>query len=142
MLTEEVEREVIREERKQKREEEEQEAERKKCKWEMIVVKDEKVISGGDRAEKVQEEGDTSHAKTLIQQQSDMMKSQEVMIHTQEAQMIELQLKIRQLEAENQKLALEKQQLQEQPQTLSKCYQLNRRMSNNSHPYPTSFFPF
>ena len=102
MLTEEVEREVIREERKQKREEEEQEAERKKCKREMIVVKDGKVISGGDTAEEVQEEGDTSHAKTLIQQQSDMMKSQEVVIHTQEAQMIELQLKIRQLEAENQ----------------------------------------
>ena len=83
----------------------------------MIVVKDGKVISRGDMAEEVQEEGNTSHAKTLIQQQSDMMKSQEVVIHTQEAQMIELQLKIRQLEAENQKLALEKQQLLEQPQT-------------------------
>ena len=83
----------------------------------MIVVKDGKVISRGDMAEEVQEEGDTIHAKTLIQQQSDMMKSQEVMIHTQEAQMIELQLKIQQLEAENQKLALEKQQLQEQLQT-------------------------
>ena len=68
MLTEEVEREVIREERKRKREEEEQEAKRKKCKREMIVVKDGKVISGGDTAEEVQEEGDTSHAKTLIQQ--------------------------------------------------------------------------
>ena len=117
MLTEEVERELIREERKQKREEEEQEVERKKRKREMIVVKDGKLISRGDTAEEVQEEGDTSHAKTLIQQQSDMMKSQEVVIHTQEAQMIELQLKIRQLEAENQKLALEKQQLQEQLQT-------------------------
>ena len=83
----------------------------------MIVVKDGKVISGGDSGEEVQEEGDTTHVKTLIQQQSDMMKSQEVIIQTQEAQMVELQLKIRQLEAENQKLSLEKQQLQEQPQT-------------------------
>ena len=117
MLSDEMEREVIREERKQKQEEEEQEAERKKRKREMIVVKDGKVISGGVMAEEVQEEGDTSHAQTLIQQQSEMMKSQEVVIHTQEAQMIELQLKIRQLEAENQKLALEKQQLQKQLQT-------------------------
>ena len=68
MLTEEVERDFIREERKQKQEEEEQEAERKKCKWEMIVVKDGKVISGGDTGEKVEEEGDTTHVKTLIQQ--------------------------------------------------------------------------
>ena len=94
MLTKEVEREFIREERKQKREEEEQEAKRKKCKQEMIVVKDGKVISRGDMGEEVQEEGDTTHVKTLIQQQSDMMKSQEVMIQTQEAQMVELQLKI------------------------------------------------
>ena len=94
MLTEEVERDFIREERKQKQEEEEQEAKRKKRKREMIVVKDGKVISGGDTGEEVQEEGDTTCVKTLIQQQSDMMKSQEVMIQTQEAQMVELQLKI------------------------------------------------
>ena len=93
MLTEEVERDFIREERKQKQEEEEQEAKRKKCKREMIVVKDGKVISRGDTGEEVQEEGDTTHVKTLIQEQSDMMKSQEV-IQTQEAQMVELQLKI------------------------------------------------
>ena len=117
MLTEEVEREFIREERKGKHEQEDQEAKRKKRKWEMIVVKDGKVISRGDMGEEVEGEGDTSHVKTLIQQQSDMMKSQEVMIQTQEAQMVELQLKIQQLEAENQKLVLEKQQLQEQPQT-------------------------
>ena len=117
ILTEEVERDFIREERKWKWEEEEQEAERKKRKQEMIVVKDGKVISGGDTGEEVQEEGDTTRVKTLIQKQSDMMKSQEVVIQTQEAQMVELQLKIRQLKAENQKLSLEKQQLQEQLQT-------------------------
>ena len=117
MLTEEVERAFIREERKRKREEEVEEAERKKRKREMIVVKDGKVISGGDTGAEVEGEGDTAHVKTLIQQQSDMMKSQEVVIQTQEAQMVELQLKIRQLEAENQKLALEKQQFQEQSQT-------------------------
>ena len=92
-------------------------SQKEKCKQEMIVVKDGKVISGGDTGAEVEGEGDTSHTKTLIQQQSDMMKSQEVVIQTQEAQMIELQLKIRQLEAENQKLALEKQQYQEQSQT-------------------------
>ena len=94
MLTEEVEREFIREERKQKCEQEDQEAEREKRKREMIVVKDGKVISGGDTGEEAEGEGDTTHVKTLIQQQSDMMKSQEVMIQTQEAQMVELQLKI------------------------------------------------
>ena len=94
MLTEEVERDFIREERKQKREQEEEEAERKKCKREMIVVKDGKVISGGDMGVEGEGEGDTTHVKTLIQQQSDMMKSQEVVIQTQEAQMVELQLKI------------------------------------------------
>ena len=83
----------------------------------MIVVKDGKVISGGDTGEEAEGEGDTTHIKTLIQQQSDMMKSQEVIIQAQEAQMVEVQLKIRQLEAENQKLGLEKQQFQEQPQT-------------------------
>ena len=60
----------------------------------MIVVKDGKVISGGDTGVEVEGEGDTTHVKTLIQQQSDMMKSQEVIIQTQEAQMVELQLKI------------------------------------------------
>ena len=94
LLTEEVEREFIREERKQKCEQDDQKVERKKCKWEMIVVKDGEVISGGDTGEDVEGEGDTSHVKTLIQQQSDMMKSQEVMIQTQEAQMVQLQLKI------------------------------------------------
>ena len=83
----------------------------------MIVVKDGKVISRGDMGVEGEGEGDNTHVKTLIQQQSNMMKSQEVVIQTQEAQMVELQLKIRQLEAENQKLALEKQQFQEQPQT-------------------------
>ena len=94
MLTEEVERDFIREERKQKQEQEEEEAKRKKHKREMIVVKDGKVISGGDTGEEVEGVGDTTHIKTLIQQQSDMMKSQEVIIQTQEAQMVELQLKI------------------------------------------------
>ena len=60
----------------------------------MIVVNDGKVISRGDKGEEVEEEGDTTRVKTLIQQQSDMMKSQEVMIQTQEAQIVELQLKI------------------------------------------------
>ena len=60
----------------------------------MIVVKDGKVISRGDTGEEAEGEGDTTHVKTLIQQQSDMMKSQEVIIQTQEAQMVELQLKI------------------------------------------------
>ena len=49
----------------------------------MIVVKDGKVISGGDTGAEVEGEGDTAHVKTLIQQQSDMMKSQEVVIQTQ-----------------------------------------------------------
>ena len=83
----------------------------------MIVVKDGKVISGDDTGAEGEGEGDTTHVKTLIQKQSDMMKSQEVIIQTQEAQMVELQLKIQQLEAENQKLALEKQLFQEQSQT-------------------------
>ena len=69
-------------------------SQKKKCKWEMIVVKDGKVISRGDTGVEVEGEGDTTHVKTLIQQQSDMMKSQEVIIQTQEAQMVELQLKI------------------------------------------------
>ena len=60
----------------------------------MIVVKDGKVISGGDMGAEGEGEGDTTHIKTLIQQQTDMMKSQEVVIQTQEAQMVELQLKI------------------------------------------------
>ena len=94
MLTEEVERAFIREERKRKWEEEVEEAKRKKHKQEMIVVKDGKVISGGDTGAEVEGEGDTAHVKTLIQQQSDMIKSQEVIIQTQEAQMVELQLKI------------------------------------------------
>ena len=61
-------------------------------------MKDGKVISGGDMGAEGEGEGDTTHVKTLIQQQSDMMKKQEVVIQTQEAQLVELQLKIRQLE--------------------------------------------
>ena len=69
-------------------------SQKKKRKQEMIVVKDGKVIPGGETGEEVEGEGDTTCVKTLIQQQSDMMKSQEVVIQTQEAQMVELQLKI------------------------------------------------
>ena len=94
MLTEEVERDFIRQERKQKREQGEEEAKRKKRKQEMIVVKDGKVISRGDTGAEGEGEGNTTHVKSLIQQQSNMMKSQEVVIQTQEAQIVELQLKI------------------------------------------------
>ena len=117
MLTEEVEMELIREERKRKREEEEAEEERKRRKREMIVVKDGKVISTGDEDQEqdVMDE-DVGRQKTLIRQQSELMKSQEVVIQTQDATMNELQARIKQLEEENQRLTMEKE-AQVQPMT-------------------------
>ena len=117
MLTEEVEMELIREERKRKREEEEAEEERKRRKRETIVVKDGKVISTGDEdQEQDVTDEDVGRQKTLIRQQLELMKRQEVVIQTQDATMNELQARIKQLEEENQRLTMEKE-AQVQPTT-------------------------
>ena len=89
MLSEEMEQEVVREDRKRKYEEEEKDEKRKRQRKEMIVMKDGKIISGGDKGEtsetgKEAEGEEVAHDKTLVVQQQSIMKDQENLIQQQE----------------------------------------------------------
>ena len=113
LLSEEMEREAVRDDRKRKMEEEEKEEKRKRQHKEMIVMKDGKIISGGDRGEtsetgKEDAQKQVAHDKTLVVQQQSIMKDQEHLIQTQEMQLMQLNLRIKELE--NDKAMLLQQQ--------------------------------
>ena len=122
MLTEEREKEEIREERKRKRAEEEKEEERKRRQKETIEMKDGKIISSQitEEEEEVEpekekeKEEDQSHSKKLIGQQQSIMRSQEQVIQHQEQEKIMLQMTIQKLEVENRQLLQQIQQQQQQ----------------------------
>ena len=118
ILTEEVEKEEIREDRKRKREEEEKEKQTKKQRREMIKVKDGQVISTSTKDDDDDDESQLSkHDTTLIDQQKGIMRSQEQVIQFQENQLIELNLRIKELESQNAQLVQQQQgQLQVQQQ--------------------------
>ncbi|MCG8621250.1 MAG: hypothetical protein MJE68_04495, partial [Proteobacteria bacterium] len=101
ILTEDVEREKIREDRKRKREEELKEETRKKQCRETIKMKDGKIISTGDE-EVVAVEGEEeelTHEQKLIKQQQEMIKNYETLVQQHENQLIQNNLRIKELEA-------------------------------------------
>ena len=138
MLSEEMEREVVREDRKRKYEEEEKDEKRKRQRKEMIVMKDGKIISEGDKGEtsetgKEAEGEEVAHDKTLVMQQQSIMKDQENLIQQQETQLMGLNLRIKQLENEKAMLLQQQgnQQLQQsQPQQQSSSLPMVPSLSN------------
>ena len=106
MLTEEREREEIRQERKRKYAEEEDEEKRKKRK--ITATKDGKPIETEETESEKPSEGETSgdHNSKLIEQLQAMLKTQENVVQQQEAALIASQMRVRQLEMEkNQQLS-------------------------------------
>ena len=113
MLTEDQECEEVRADRKRKFEEEAKEEERKRQRRETIVMKDGKIISGGDKS---QEAKDATHSTTLTVQQQRIMKDQESLIQRQDTQLIQLNLRIKALETEKAELIAKQQQQDQQLQ--------------------------
>ena len=120
MMSEGMEREALREDRKRKFEEEEKEKERKRQRKDTIVMKDGKIISGGEKSEeggeKSEEGKEAEHNQTLVMQQQSIMKNQEHLIQQQENQLMELNLRIKQLENEKAQMLQQHQQVQQQQQ--------------------------
>ena len=125
MLTEDQECEEVRADRKRKFEEEAKEEERKRQRRETIVMKDGKIISGGDKSQEVK---DATHNTTLTTQQQRIMKDQESLIQRQDTQLIQLNLRIKALEAEKAEM-IAKQQQQDQ--------QLQQQQQQEQPPLPT-----
>ena len=116
MLTEEREREVIREERKRKLEKEKEEKEKQKKKKKIIETKDGKPIESEEivveECEEKEQEIQEEHAKKVISQQKLIIKSKEEIVQHQENKILQLQVRIQQLEM----LQMQQQQHQQQEQ--------------------------
>ena len=103
ILTEDVEREKMREDRKRKREEELKEEQRKKQRRETIRMKDGKIISTGEEGGEVvavegEGEGEMTNQEKLIKQQQEMIKNYETLILQHENQLIQNNIRIKELE--------------------------------------------
>ena len=104
VLTEEAEREEIRADRKRKRAEEEEEMERQKRRKSTVIVKDSKVlydpaVEEGEKAgEKTGDKDEDPKRDKLIQQQKEIIGSQESILLCQDTEICTLNAKIKELE--------------------------------------------